>query len=94
MTTPFDDQNSDSAAFEKYFTELVNPAIEKLQATAPAEIKDQMDLLAAGLKKFSAAFENNGWDPAKAYADPTLKALANDADYNAAGTAVDAFCGF
>jgi hypothetical protein len=94
MTTPFDDKNSDAAAFEKYFKELVNPAIDKLQASAPPEIKDQMDLLAAGLKKFSAAFESNGWDPAKAYADPVLKELANDAAYNAAGTAVDAFCGF
>jgi ABC-type oligopeptide transport system substrate-binding subunit len=94
MSTPFDDQNSGAAEFETYFKELVNPAIDKLQATAPAEIKAQMDTLAEGLRKFSAAFEKSGWDPEKAYADPELTALAGDTAYNEAGSAVDEFCGF
>ena len=94
MATPFDDQNSGAAEFETYFKELVNPAIDKLQATAPAEIKAQMDTLAEGLRKFSAAFEKSGWDPEKAYADPELTALASDTAYNEAGSAVDEFCGF
>lgn len=94
MTTPFDDQNSGAAEFEKYFKELVNPAIDKLESLAPDEVKAQMATLAAGLRQFSAAFEKNGWDPQKAYADADLQALASDADYNAAGAAVDDFCGF
>jgi hypothetical protein len=94
MSTPFDNQDSGAAEFEKYFTEMVNPAIDKLESLAPDEVKAQMATLAAGLRQFSAAFEKNGWDPQKAYADPDLQALAQDADYNAAGAAVDTFCGF
>lgn len=94
MATPFDNQDSGVAEFQQYFTEMVNPAIDKLESLAPDEVKAQMTTLANGLRKFSAAFEKNGWDPQKAYADPDLQALATDADYNAAGSAVDTFCGF
>jgi hypothetical protein len=92
--TPFDDPASTADDFKTYFAEVVVPAIEDLRTSAPDEIKDDMEVLAAGLQKFATAFEKNGWDPAKAYADPELQALANDADYNAAGEAVDQFCGF
>jgi hypothetical protein len=94
MTTPFDDQNSGATEFEAYFTNMVNPAIDKLESIAPAEISAQMTILADGLRKFSAAFEKNGWDPEKAYADPDLQGLSSDTAYNEAGTAVDTFCGF
>ncbi|MBI4933074.1 MAG: hypothetical protein HY828_04295 [Actinobacteria bacterium] len=94
MATPFDNQDSGAAEFEQYFKEMVNPAIDKLESLAPDEVKAQMTTLAAGLRQFSAAFEKNGWDPEKAYADPDLQALATNTDYNSAGAAVDEFCGF
>ena len=94
MATPFDDQSSGAAEFEAYFKDMVNPAIDKLVAIAPPEISGQMTILADGLRKFSAAFEKNGWDPEKAYADADLQGLSSDTAYNEAGTAVDSFCGF
>lgn len=94
MTTPFDNPESGAAEFEQYFKEMVTPAIDKLEQLAPDEIKDQMVVLADGLRQFATAFEKNGWDPQKAYADEALKALAANEAYNQAGTAVDQYCGF
>ena len=50
MATPFDNQDSGVAEFQQYFTEMVNPAIDKLESLAPDEVKAQMTTLANGLR--------------------------------------------
>ncbi len=80
--------------YQKYFNDQIVPAIRGLQEAAPAELKDQMDLLAAAVDKFVAVFKANDWDQAKAFADPALQTIANTPEYNAAGDAVDTYCGY
>ncbi len=53
-----------------------------------------MDLLATAVGKFVEVFKANDWDANKAFADPALQTIANTPEYNAAGDAVDSYCGY
>ena len=94
MKTPFDDSAATKVDFYQYFEGTVRPAIAKIQEIAPDKIADDVTTLAKGLTKFVDIFKKNGYDPARAYADPDLKTIAEDDGYNSAGKAVDKFCGF
>jgi hypothetical protein len=94
MKTPFDDSAATKVDFYQYFEGTVRPAVAKLQELAPDKIADDVTTLSQGLTKFVDIFKTNGYDPARAYADPDLKAIAQDDGYNSAGKAVDKFCGF
>lgn len=94
MKTPFDDSAATKEDFYQYFEGTVRPAIAKLEELAPDEISDSVKTLAAGLTRFVDIFKKNGYDPARAYADPDLKKIAQDDGYNTAGKAVDKHCGF
>lgn len=94
MKTPFDDPKSTKEDFYQYFEGTVRPAIAKLEELAPAPIASDVKTLAAGLTKFVDIFKKNGYDPARAYADPDLKKISQDDGYNSAGKAIDKQCGF
>lgn len=93
LDSPFDKAASTPADFEAWFNGTVRPAIAKLQELAPAEIADDVATLAEGLGRFADTFEQHGYDVAVAYQDPELKLIAQNEDYNAAGDAVDEYCG-
>lgn len=94
MKTPFDDSKSTKDDFYQYFEGTVRPAIAKLEELAPDKIKGDVTALSQGLTKFVDIFKKSGYDPARAYADPDLKKIAQDDGYNSAGKAVDKYCGF
>lgn len=93
LSSPFDSADSTPADFEKWFDGTVRPAIAKLQEIAPAEIADDVKVLAEGLTRFADKFEEHGYDVGVAYQDPEMQQIAQNESYNAAGDAVDAFCG-
>ncbi|MEN9643449.1 MAG: hypothetical protein RL238_118 [Actinomycetota bacterium] len=92
--SPFDDPDATPDDFEAYFDEVVDPALAKLVETAPAELADQVAILADGLGKVGDVLRANDWSIDAAFNDPELNALSQSEEYNAAGTAVDAYCGF
>ncbi len=92
--SPFDDPEATAAEYEAYFDEVVDPALAKLAETAPAELKDQVDILVAGLGKVGEVLRANDWSIDAAFNDPELNALSQSEEYNAAGAAVDEYCGF
>ena len=94
MKTPFDDSASTKDDYYQYFEGTMRPAIAKLEELAPADSAKDVKTLAAGLTEFVEIFKKNGYDPARAYADPDLKKIAQDDAYNSAGKAVDKHCGF
>ncbi|MEY4174129.1 MAG: hypothetical protein RI900_1294 [Actinomycetota bacterium] len=93
LNSPFDNAASTPADFEAWFTGTVRPAIAKLQEIAPAEIADDVKVLVEGLTRFADKFEQHGYDVGVAYQDPEMQQIAQNESYNAAGDAVDAFCG-
>jgi hypothetical protein len=92
--SPFDDPDATAADYEAYFDEVVDPALAKLSETAPAELKDQVAVLVAGLGKVGEVLRANDWSIDAAFNDPELNALSQSEEYNAAGVAVDEYCGF
>jgi hypothetical protein len=92
--SPFDDPDATADDYEAYFDEVVDPALAKLSATALAELKDQVDVLVAGLGKVGEVLRANDWSIDAAFNDPELNALSQSEEYNAAGAAVDEYCGF
>ena len=92
--SPFDDPDATPDDYEAYFAEVVDPALAKLVETAPAELTDQVRILADGLGKVGEVLEANDWSIDAAFNDPELNALSQSEEYNAAGAAVDAYCGF
>lgn len=92
--SPFDDPDATADDYEAYFDEVVDPALAKLAETAPAELKDQVDILVAGLGKVGEVLRANDWSIDAAFNDPELNALSQSEEYNAAGAAVDEYCGF
>ena len=91
--SPFANQSSVAADFEKFFNEVIKPGVAKLQAAAPAEIKADMDTLAEGYTALADRFAALGFDPAKASTDTALIQLGNVQKYNDASTAINTFCG-
>jgi len=92
--SPFDDPDATPDDYEAYFADVVDPALAKLAETAPPELKGQVDILVAGLGKVGEVLEANDWSIDAAFNDPELNALSQSEEYNAAGAAVDEYCGF
>ncbi|MFM2078932.1 MAG: hypothetical protein RJA49_2822 [Actinomycetota bacterium] len=91
--SPFNSASSTAADFEKFFNEVVKPGVVKLQAAAPAEVKDDMDTLAEGYNALADRFAALGYDPTKASTDTVLSQLGNQQKYNDASKAVNDYCG-
>lgn len=92
--SPFDDPDATPEDYETYFADVVDPALAKLVETAPAELVEQVDILAAGLGKVGEVLRANDWSIDAAFNDPELNELSQSEEYNAAGAAVDEYCGF
>lgn len=93
LNSPFDNSASTAADFEAWFKGTVRPAIEKLKELAPEQISGDVKLLAEGLTRFADKFAQYDYDVVKAYQDPEMQQIAQNDQYNAAGNAVDDYCG-
>lgn len=93
LDSPFDDSASTAADFEAWFKGTVGPAIAKLEELAPEQIAGDVKLLAEGLTRFADKFAEYDYDIVKAYQDPEMQQIAQNEQYNAAGDAVDEYCG-
>lgn len=92
--SPLDSDTATPDEIESFFKDTVQPAIGKLNDTAPDEMTDDAATMADAYTKLSALFEKNGWDLAKAIADPDLATLAGDQSFSAAASNIDTYCGF
>ena len=93
LDSPFDKPDSTPADFEAWFTETVRPSIAKLLELAPEEITADVTTLTEGLTRFADKFAEHDYDVVKAYQDPEMQKIAQNSEYNAAGDAVDEYCG-
>ncbi len=85
--------DSTPADVQAFFEVLFPEKFVEIQAVAPGDLVDDVDILGAGFTALGALFADNEWDLEAAFADPAIGVLLDDPAYIAAGSAVDAYCG-
>ena len=78
---------------QDFFGNVLPTELENLRDTAPDELKDDLEVLSAGINGFVEILEANDWDLDTTLNDPAVNDLLGSDEYFAAGGNVDAYCG-
>lgn len=78
---------------QAFFGDVLPTELENLRDTAPDDLKDDLEVLTAGITGFVEILEANDWDLDTTLNDPAVNDLLGSDEYFAAGGNVDAYCG-
>jgi len=81
------------ASLENYFTVVFPEQHSQLEGVTPPELTADVATLIDGVVQLSNVLEANDWDLEASFSDPALETVINDAEFEAAGSRVDAYCG-